>query len=74
MITLTDAINTVEFESYYVILPSSKPNWKIKDFIDKSSTEDGKLITDEFSYSSETNKLFLTVEEIRHLIGEELNV
>ena len=39
MITVTDSSNTVEFEKYYVILPSSeKKYWSKQDFIDQSST------------------------------------
>ena len=33
MITTTDALNTVEFEDYYVILPSALPSWNIQKFI-----------------------------------------
>ena len=29
MITTTDALNTLEFEDYYVILPSAPPRWDI---------------------------------------------
>jgi len=37
MITTTDALNTVEFEKYYVILPSAEPSWDIENFIQESN-------------------------------------
>ena len=72
MITTTDALNTVEFDDYYVILPSSKPSWDTKKFIQESNGVSGKIVTEDFCYNSGTNINFLTVEEIRSLIKTEL--
>ena len=71
MITKTDALNTVEFDDYYVILPTSKPSWDTKKFIQESNGVSGKLVTEDFCYNSGTNINFLTVEEIRSLIKTE---
>jgi hypothetical protein len=68
MITTTDALNTIEFQDYYVILPAALPNWDIGKFIKESDTIEGKLISDEFSYNSETNPNFLSVDELKKLI------
>jgi UDP-N-acetylglucosamine 4,6-dehydratase/5-epimerase len=73
MITTTDALNTVEFEDYYVILPSASPNWDIDKFIQESNVVSGKMVSENFCYNSGTNKEFLSVEEIKRLINSELN-
>lgn len=64
MITVTDAISTVEFENYFVILPSI-PLWDTDDFI---AAFKGKLCNDGFCYNSGTNTEWLSVEKIRDLI------
>lgn len=70
MITETDALNTVEFDGYFVILPSIQL-WDIEEFIRKFN---GKLCKDGFSYNSGTNSQWLSVEDIRHLIQSHVNV
>ena len=73
MITVTDSSNTVEFEKYYVILPSSeKIPWSKQDFIDQSSTASGKMCKDGFSYESSSNTSFLTVDKLKKLINENV--
>ena len=72
MITTTDALNTVEFDDYYVIVPTSKPSWDTKKFIQESNGVSGKIFTEDFCYKSGTNINFLSVEEIRSLIKTEL--
>ena len=70
----TDALNTLEFEDYYVILPSAPPRWDINKFIRESNGIPGKKIHENFCYNSGTNSQFLTVEELRQLIyAEETN-
>lgn len=73
MITVSDAINTIEFKSYYVILPSIK-DWKTEGFKEKSSDSRGKFCKKDFSYNSGTNKKFLSVSKIRKLIKENKNL
>jgi len=73
MITLSDAHNTVEFDNYYVILPSAKLSWDIKKFILESNGHPGKMVSGDFCYNSATNKNFLSVKKIRSLIKFELN-
>ena len=68
MITATDSLNTIEFESYYVILPST-PLWEVEKFRKESNEKPGKYCEYGFSYNSGTNKHFLTVEELRDLIN-----
>ena len=71
MITKTDAINTVEFDDYYVILPSTSM-WDIEKFKKESNSSVGKMCEFGFSYDSATNKHFLSVDEIRNLIPKKL--
>ncbi len=73
MITVTDALSTVEFDSYYVILPSAIPGWDIERFIQESDNTPGRYVTDGFYYNSGANPHFLTVAELRDLIQTELH-
>ena len=68
MITNTDAINTIEFNNYYVILPSTQL-WDLDKFRKESNSKKGKFCKPGFSYNSGENKKFLTVEELRNLIA-----
>lgn len=69
LITETDALNTVEFDDYYVILPST-PLWNVEEFI---SAFGGRMCPTDFRYTSGTNDTFLTVEELRRLIREHVD-
>lgn len=69
MITVTDALSTVEFDNYYVILPAT-PLWDVEKFIGESATNAGKMVAPDFHYESGSNPDFLTVEEIRALADE----
>lgn len=67
MITVTDSINTIEFDDYFVILPSTRL-WDIEKFRKESNSHEGKQCEYGFSYNSGENKQFLSVEDIRELI------
>jgi len=71
MITKTDSINTVNFDDYYVILPST-PMWDIERFRKESNSSIGEMCEFGFSYDSGTNKHFLSVDEIRNLISTHI--
>ena len=71
MITKTDSLNTVEFGSYYVILPSTKL-WDLDKFIKISDTSPGKMCDEGFTYNSGTNDKFLTIEDLRQLIKSKI--
>jgi UDP-N-acetylglucosamine 4,6-dehydratase (inverting) len=75
MITEADAINTIEFDDYFVILPSvqlgdnnSLKLWDTEKFRLTSNSKPGKFCEFGFKYNSGTNPWFLSVEEIRNLI------
>jgi UDP-N-acetylglucosamine 4,6-dehydratase (inverting) len=69
MITQTDAINTIEFDEYYVILPAM-PLWDIDQF---TAAFNGRPCPDGFRYCSGTNTEWLTVEQIRSLIRDHID-
>ena len=71
MITETDALNSVEFEKYFVILPSTQL-WDIERFRQESNSSIGKMCEFGFSYNSGTNKDFLTVNELKELIKNDI--
>lgn len=71
MITSTDSMSTIEFDDYYVILPSY-PLWDVEKFMRESSTSPGRRCEYGFEYNSGTNPDFLTVEQIRELIETSL--
>lgn len=70
MITMTDALCTVEFEKYFVILPSIQL-WDVEKF---TSTFNGTLCADGFCYNSGTNSEWLSVGEIRDLIKSHVDL
>ncbi len=73
MVTKSDSINTLEFNSFYTIIPNS-------DFLSKEKLEKfknykkkrGKKCSSDFSYNSNTNRTFLSVRDIQRLIKKEL--
>jgi UDP-N-acetylglucosamine 4,6-dehydratase (inverting) len=67
MITATDALGTVEFDRYFVILPSTEL-WDVDAFRLRSDVTPGRRCEDGFSYNSGTNAHFLTVEQLREQI------
>ena len=69
MITETDAISTIEFAKYFVILPSMRL-WDIDAFMQAFH---GRHCADGFSYNSATNTEWLSVEEIRDLIRQHVD-
>jgi UDP-N-acetylglucosamine 4,6-dehydratase (inverting) len=66
MITETDAINSLEFEKHFVILPSM-PTWDVEGY---KQANEGVACCPGFSYNSGANDEWLTVSELRHLIRE----
>ncbi|NSL51790.1 UDP-N-acetylglucosamine 4,6-dehydratase (inverting) [Calidifontibacillus erzurumensis] len=63
MITEDDARHTLEYDSYYVIQPEF-PWWR------EEYSNGGKPLPDGFSYVSNTNDHWLTVDELRKLVKE----
>ena len=66
MISLSDSPFTIDVGSYYLILPPKSELFDKYLSIDPSY----EFVKNGFSYSSETNNDFLTVDDIRSLINE----
>ena len=66
MVTETDSFHTLEFDRYYVILPSM-PLWDVSKYMMELH---GKKCNPGFSYGSGTNTEWLSVEQLRRLIKE----
>lgn len=64
MISVEDARHTVEFDDYYVIQPDA--DWWKK----KAADFGGKPVPADFSYNSGNNTQWLSVEDMRLLIGD----
>ena len=62
MITVSDAMNTIDIGKYYAILPSGVIKTKYLNHFG------GQEVTKEFSYNSGDNKEWVSVEEMRELI------
>ncbi|GAB4140333.1 MAG: UDP-N-acetylglucosamine 4,6-dehydratase (inverting) [Sphingomonadales bacterium] len=71
MITSMDAMNTVEFEDYYVILPST-PLWDVEEFRLRSAAAPGHMVADGFCYNSGSNADFLSPEQLQALVQTEI--
>lgn len=72
MITETDSLNTVEFDKYFVILPSMNL-WNIDKFRLESNGTVGEFCEFGFKYNSGTNKDFLDIEKLKELISLHIN-
>lgn len=71
MITETDALNCIEFDKYFVILPSTEL-WNIDKYKKESNPSVGKMCEYGFSYNSGTNEYFLNVNELQDLIKNHI--
>lgn len=69
MITSSDSFFTYDLGKYYTILPQT-PNWKLDEFI---SHFNATKVAEGFSYSSDKNSDWETVESLRALIKEHVD-
>ncbi|MBP1615764.1 MAG: pseB [Bacteroidetes bacterium] len=65
MITMTDALNTIDLGEYYAILPSVSDRFTNEDFI---KYHHAKYVSQDFHYSSDNNTEWETVETMRENI------
>ena len=68
MISMNDALNTLEFKDHFVIVPNSEFNTKINYNKYFKSEKSSKKCLPGFSYSSDNNKDFLSVKNITDLL------
>jgi len=64
MITETDSLNSIEFDDYYVIVPSM-PIWKVDDY---AKAFGGTMCQQGVSYNSGNNDQWLSVEDLKLLV------
>ena len=69
MVTQSDSYNTLDIGQYYVISSNKE---KSKEFYTRKNLE-VKSVNNGFTYNSGQNEAFLTIDEIRKLIRENLN-
>ncbi|OHB66424.1 MAG: UDP-N-acetylglucosamine 4,6-dehydratase (inverting) [Planctomycetes bacterium RBG_13_63_9] len=65
MISVDDARHTLAYDDYYAILPAAES----QTFHRTADPEGGKPCPDGFSYSSDNNTDWLSVEQLRQMIG-----
>ncbi|MCS6824001.1 MAG: UDP-N-acetylglucosamine 4,6-dehydratase (inverting) [Cytophagaceae bacterium] len=70
MITETDAMNTLECENHYVILPSYNLKWMSEQL---TKTYNARPVSEGFRYNSGTNTSWLTVEQLREQVRLHLD-
>ena len=69
MISINDAINTIEYKKGYVICPNSDfMRWDTKKY---KKYVNGKSCTENFSYTSDKNK-FLTINELKKIAKKNI--
>ena len=69
MITCSDAFSTYDIGNYYVILPPA-PIWNLDNFTSKFKA---KKVPSDFSYSSDKNTEWETIDSLRKLIVENVD-
>jgi len=69
MITTSDSFSTYDLGRYYVVLPQV-PIWKLDEYLKKYKPT---KVANGFNYSSGNNSEWLTVEDLRRLIKEEVD-
>lgn len=70
MITETDALNTYEFDRYFVIMPSMNDRWNLEDYIKEKKC---RPVEFGFKYNSGANDEWLSVAELRELIESQVD-
>jgi len=68
MVPEDDAHHTVEYGEHFSILPTFH-NWSAEEYLSENG---GKLCPDGFSYSSDTNTHWLTMDELRAMVGLDM--
>jgi UDP-N-acetylglucosamine 4,6-dehydratase/5-epimerase len=67
LVSTDEARHTLEYDDMYIIQPED-PWWT------RGRHSDGKPLPDEFSYRSDTNPLWLTHDDLRRILEQEMNI
>ena len=74
MITATDSTNTLQFDDYFLIYPQFKfGNWSREKYLNINKIKNCKKVDSGFIYSSDKNKKFLNIKEIKSIIKKIIN-
>ena len=67
MVPKDEALNSLEFKDFFVI----RPSYHVWDFDENVvyDGEDGRRLSDEFEYASDSNTQWLSVEQLHELVG-----
>ena len=69
MLTATDSYNALEFSSYFLVYPQFKyGGWDIKKYLKKNKKQKFSIVNNGFIYSSDKNKKFLSIQELKKII------
>lgn len=68
MITDSDGRNTIDIGKYYLILPASAPT-----LAERYLAKGASMVSEGFRYDSSSNSDFLTVDQLRSMIGEHVD-
>lgn len=68
MISAEDAVSTYEYDDYYKILPVIN-EWSS----DENRIKDGKKVPEDFVYSSESNKVWVTKDELKQWLDQNID-
>jgi len=69
MITETDSLNAYEFKDYFVVFQDFKFSARTNSFKNQIKNLGGKKCSKKFSYNSQNNKRFLSIREIKKILG-----
>ena len=69
MITSSDSFNTYDIGKYFTILPTLQ-EWSLEEYITRFNA---KKVAEGFSYSSGNNSEWLTIDDLRNLIKENID-
>tara|TARA_B110000211_G_C14082521_1_gene555245 strand:+ start:970 stop:1974 length:1005 start_codon:yes stop_codon:yes gene_type:complete len=73
LISVSDALQALETEKFYIISPNSKvAPWEKNKFMKHNKLKKLNYVTKGFSYSSSNNKIFLSATQIKSLIKKNL--
>ena len=73
LISVSDALQALETEKFYIIYPNTKvAPWEKNKFMKHNKLKKLNYVTKGFSYSSSNNKNFLSAGQIKDLIKKNL--
>ena len=69
MIPREESLNCIDMDNYYIIQPMF--SWWNTDKLKSSIRNKGKAVSKSFEYSSDTNKDFVTIDDIKNILDQK---